>query len=399
MLDYEDWLYGIPPFGPDGFAGQIRAIRTRIEANPAAAAVSDEEAALFFGAAWVLASSPSTADYIARKFEISANLRTRRGRQGVILESLHMWRNEDGRRWLILIQEGVQTKGIGDAMTCGDRISLYMLQQAYKQGLCIMWIVRILQMTGRAGEIPDFLAYLGAHAKEEYRLLLDAGRLMLRRIVYGDPDSGVEAAPRPEQRQKALSRRLQGHDRELKALQADLRQAQEKRRQWQREAQAAEADARSLADRAAEEVAAAEAVQELSARQQRELEEAEARHQARVHDMQLQLARVRSEFAEALAQRGATSGVAPLRGLTVAVEGDEANREGYRALVESAGGRLTATGGADLRVAMGAKSSAPDSPGVFRTEEAGLAAFERVLRWRILPTLRQRVLGGKPMHK
>jgi len=140
---------------------------------------------------------------------------------------------------------------------------------------------------------------------------------------------------------------------------------------------------------------------------------AAARHKAERADLLAQIEFAHADFSAALAIRNEWMPSTLLQGKTVAVVGDEERAEGYRMLIEGAGGRFAyasavqrlqrisgAVGTADAVILLtgGAKHAAeaklrrslgPDTLYI-RCARMGLGAFERTLRTEVIPRLATR---------
>ena len=358
----------------------------QVKADPEAAAIADADAEDFFAVAWGLwVLSASDVRLMAKAFGLHMSHKGPKAQRYVVTNALRRWRNPRVSKFLLDLVRNMSYGTLPAANDAGDRIGFDDLTSAYDKQTNIVWLVHFMRNLDAGDAVEGFLRHLGKGAQREYAFWLNVGRLTLRRFADG---RNTEPAPRKAGNEyHRLASRLKAQESQSRALRADAERLTRSRRDLARAARRSESELAELLERARAEVSAAsEDLRRRQEAQARERAEVAARHAARVEALQRQLAAARREFAAALAERGAASGMLPLLGHRVAVLGDDTNSEGYRLLVESAGGRLVESA-AGLTVQMRAGGEQETPPGAFCSPGGGLAEFERLLRSQILPAL------------
>ena len=268
-------------------------------------------------------------------------------------------------------------------------LSVEELFEAYNSEFGLPLIIQYLRAAEREQEIETFMEMLPDWGRDLRELWANMGRLMLRRFVLGDSAAAIRELQARQSSKREAERRLKRKHAQARALSMDKAQLQAHQRDLKQLLKRTRNEAEALVIQARDEVAAAkEALAERVNAHARELDEQADQHQARMTHLRERLAAGRTQFAAALATWQTAAGTAPFTGHTISVDGDDRNREGHKRLIESAGGRMVQEAGS-LQVKMNAGEGKQSTPGLFHTEESGLAAFERLLWRRMLPSLFQ----------
>ncbi|HEY3368688.1 MAG TPA: DUF2325 domain-containing protein [Symbiobacteriaceae bacterium] len=261
---------------------------------------------------------------------------------------------------------------------------------------------------GHFHRLPEVMTGWSPEERKHREAWYRYGQALMQRLLHQPPIIWQKCG---FQKRRRLIQCIRRRDLQLQSMRRSLYQVGRERkvlisRVWQ-----AEREAAAEMDRLAAELK----------RLQQELAEAEVRHAetaaaaadrwcAEVDAAQREVEALTRDFAEALAERSAWAPDTPLTGLAVTVVGDDARADGYRTLIEAAGGRFThvsaveklnrvpeAVAGADIVILMTdvAKHAAEHrlrkaaGPGalILRCPKAGLASFDRVVRSEVLPRI------------
>lgn len=265
-----------------------------------------------------------------------------------------------------------------------------------------------LCVLNRPDLIEPYKAALSPERMDWYRANLAYGRYLMLRHVYECKGLGqlfglaeqqkiVQRIARRELKLQSMRRSLYSLGQERKALTTSLRQTDQASRE-----ELAALIARL--DRAQVSLAAAEGDHAAAVALRTD------EYQRRMATLEHEIAATQADFAAALVERSRWMPVDLLGGLKVAIVGDTGREGSYRALVESAGGRLLqvsaleklsripeAVATADVIILMTAiakhqaehrlRKAAPPSALILRCPKAGLGALERTLRTEVLPRI------------
>lgn len=384
-----DWLFQWPEHNGT-WRGLCDAVEAELGNHPDAAALSDDEAEQFVAVAWaLLKAGPVAVAQICHMVGVVPLHGTQRSVRRNIVAVLRTWPAQRHRELLVKLPRFLGIGRLREIVRRPERYSWQMLADAWVDGDSIVWITQVMRATGHQEEIPAFLEQFGDRATLERRALVASGKLIMKRVVWQGRATAQAQAERQAQQSRFLRQRLRQQESALKSLESDLAQVAQRRDALRQAAQNAQANARALLEQARAEAAAAEA--ELAQRQAahaREITSLVGRCESRIQELSQRLTDLRLEQAAALRERG-RNGMGPLTGLTFSVTGLEADPQGCRALIESAGGRVVKEG-AQVQIAVGSAGEGP-----FDTRETGLAGLERVIRSQVAPRLLELRAGRK----
>lgn len=354
-------------------------------------AISEEEATAFFACAYALRYTSSwILRMLIKSYDLRINPSHPKAAQLMATALMRRWSNPETRQWLVGFISHTRFSHHPKHLT-GDNpeVTLDELVTAYDARLPLLWICQMLRHQGRVEEIPQLLAQIEVEDGPEgiYDFWLGVARLTMRRVLDKRVPAGFSPSLEKREDRHTLKQKLKRKESMTRSVEQEMTTVLRSHTQAQDQAQQTEQEAEELLTTAQSEVAAAAA--ELDRRREahlREIQELTARHTGQVEKLQRELASTRREFARALAERGARSGVAPLLGCSVAVRGDHQHAEAYHLLIESVGGRPT-EGAADITIVMNTASAGAPGEAVFSTAGSGLAEFERVLHRQVLPYL------------
>jgi ribonuclease HI len=335
-----------------------------LAADPAAAAISDDEAEAFFAAAFVVRYSVSSeSNLIWRAFGVHTSHSGEKARRRAAIMVLRKWKDPKVRERLLWLVPNMSFNQFPDVATHPDVWTDEYFQDAYALDMNIIWLVRVRRALGMAESLSEWLQSLDEFAERRYRFYLNVARCMLRRIVYHDPALEERQAETAVAAQATLTQELREKDRLSGVLRRDVRSLEQDRKRLREQARRAELKARAVLTEARGEVAAARRVlTERQAAQERELAEQARRFEAELSRLRAQAAAARADFVHSLSDLAAHRHDV-LSGRAVTVVGREADREVHRLQVESLGGILALEGG-----------------DVVLSAESGFAALERSLR-------------------
>ncbi len=344
------------------FYDQIETASVMRDADPLARAVSDDEAERFFCVALLLyLLHGPTFNNLCRGFHIPVPKQTEMGRKHAAYQILKNWRHAHTRERLDWLVANSSLGMVPDAGLNGDKLTPWLLAEAYDRGENVVWLVRMLRLTGQEDLVDDFLEIVDDWALITYRFYLDVGRLLLSRLVLQPEAKRAPTTPVDSQ----LHKRLSTQAAQAQSLERDVAGLKQERRDLA-------ALARLVDDRLMQQVeqmrrtvaTAREDVARRRADHQRELQQVERNHREAVGRLQGDLAASFEQLRTALSDRERHITARPLAGLTIAVDGDSGRTEGYRLLAESLGARLVG----------------PGAPARLTLADAGLPAFEKALR-------------------
>lgn len=373
------WLFQIPE-AP--FEETQAIIEARIQADPGAQAISDEEAENFMATAIALAySPPHLFEIMAKTFGRVGRATNKSFRRQTTLQILRSWRNPRLQKPLLLTRAVMQFDNLPAGHEGPERVTLDVLVQGYNRRQNVIWLCNLLRQTGQADQIPAFLDRLDdldEYAPAIYRTHLHVGRLMLRRIV--DRVNTQKA-----QTDSSQHVRVQLKERRLHALLAEEEMEEKRSRlaRQERQRKAKEAALSAYLDGVRQEVAAAEdRLAETVKRQEEEITTLQEEHQRRLSEIDAEIAVGETLFAQRLA---ALTAAWPLADLRVWLEGECGEAE--RLQIETLGGRLLPSPSEHAQLTLHLGQLGEDRPieGIFRTAEKGPVALERLLHRRVLP--------------
>lgn len=339
----QDWLFALPRAD---FDDQEQILAQWLAADPAAAAISDQEAETFVAAGLLLRfmnRNLAARLWVALGVKVSHS-GEKAWRRAVIM-ALRRWTEPKSRDLLTRL---IPNTGFGpypDPAEQGARWTEEFFAEAYAGGLHIIWLAQIRRYLGRDENLSEWMQGLGPNAERFYRLWLDIGRLTLRRVVYPQEEAAPKRQAVPTEPTE-LAVKLQKKDRLSGALRQDLRRLEQDRKRLKQEVRGAERNARALLAQAQGEVAAARrALKERQAAQERELVDQARQFETERTHLHERIAAARADFVRTLSDMATHSHFDVLQGRTVTVAGSEGDWEPYRLLVESIGGRLVPAGG------------------------------------------------------
>lgn len=363
---------------------QLEILEEQVAADPWAAGVPDLEAEAFCVVGHSLQIMPLRGvTTVAHKCGLKLPVREEHHRRPAIRAILRLWRRPTERNYLKKIPQlgafgGLQPLEVAPAQITPERIET----EWRSRRIITVTAVYLLRLAGWAEQIPAWLERLGPGAQSSYRSSLLASKLLMSELVRDSSEAPARKGP-----DQSLARQAKRQQQQAATLEQDYHQTLERQTAAQRQRRQIRQEAEALLQRARAEVAAAEqALARRLAAQEREREEKARKEQTLLDHLRQEIARTRQAFAMVLAQRTARVGVAPLKGRTLSVSCPRGEQEGYRLLVESAGGQLVERGG-DLRIELGTPAPGEPEAGLFRSPESGLAAFERVLGRQVIPAL------------
>jgi ribonuclease HI/pyruvate/2-oxoglutarate dehydrogenase complex dihydrolipoamide acyltransferase (E2) component len=359
-----DWLFGVPRADLDS---QERVAAEQLAADPAAAAIPDDEAELFFCAAYVVSNLPAhTTEELARAFGVRLSHAGPKGHRRAVLQTLRLWGKPKVRNFLINLVPNVFMGPYPDVNERGHLWTEELFAEAFHGGWNIVWLVHVRRLLGKADTLTEWMSSLHEVAPAHFQLSLNYSRLTLRRLVYPEAEaeraqqqSAAAAAP------AATLAELRVKDRQTGTLRQDLRRLEQDRKRLKERARRAELEARAMLSQARGEVEAArKSLRALRAAQERELADQDRRFKAQVASLREQLAAVTAAFAQSLSHALDRASAPIMQGRTVTVAGGRPEEaEIHRLLVESLGALLVPEGGDVTLQAAGS-----------------FAAFERQLR-------------------
>lgn len=334
----QDWLFALPKADVDT---QREVVREWLAADPAAAAISDEEAEQFFVFAFLLwrMRMPQFTK-ICKAAGVRHSPSGPKGMRKATLLLLRKWPDPKHRD---LFQWTMANSGFGpfpDPVQGRQKWTEPLFVRAFSAGANIAWLVNVRRQLGLAENLSEWLQSLAPWAERLYRLQLDVGRLTLRRIVY--PDIAVTAAHQ-EAAPAVLASELREKDHLSGALRHDVRRAEQDRKRLKERARQAEREARTvLAQARGEVIAARKALADRLVQHRQELAEQARRFEVELDIIRKRLEGARLDFSRSL---GELIRCDMLHGRTVSVDGPAADQAIYRQLVESLGGKLVPEGG------------------------------------------------------
>ncbi|MFZ5817306.1 MAG: hypothetical protein ACOY93_18745 [Bacillota bacterium] len=334
-----DWLFGYPhvPWG------ELEDwVADRLEADPEARAISDDEAEAFFCAAYILrAMPPAFRATLCRGFGVRYSGTGPKTVRFTTLGLLRKWKEERLRNVLLDLLPNASFEKIPIP---ADRPELWTdeyMRELYHRRLNIVWLVRVRRYLGRTEDLDQFLDSVAEWAADEYNTWLDVSRLNLRRLVYGERQPAAEAAaaaaPAPVSWEE-----LQERDREAGTLRQEVRRMERGRKELKRRARQAEQRARAMLSQARGEVEAVRrAIEERAAAHQQERAALLQRFEQERHLLRLQREAIREAFLKELAEIPRSK---VLAGHRIRVT-DPEEEELCRLLVESLGATYQPEGG------------------------------------------------------
>lgn len=371
-----NWLFQIPE--APSFEDQKRILASRLEADPGARAISDEEAETFLASAHALVfSPPNVLATFAKLFGMPGRVTTESFKRHLILVVLRSWRETRTKEVLLVVRTSIYYRDLGAANDKFARLELEDLVGAYYRKHNLIWLIHLLRLTNRADLIPHFLDRLDEFARDYYPMMLDVGRLMIRRIVDRvSPPAERSGANQPGTSLKAKLREQAHSTSQAKRELERQRQVNARQERWRK---AKEAALQAYVESVRQEVAVL-AAQLVETERVHADEEAALweRHRLRLAGLAAEESEAEAAFAQALT---AETIALPLANLRVALRGAWSTAE--RHLIESAGGQLV-NERPDLILALGEQGEDRPASGHFFTPETGPAALERLLHRRIL---------------
>jgi hypothetical protein len=268
--------------------------------------------------------------------------------------------------------------------------------------------VAVLHDLGRADLVPAFNAALNAERRAYFQANLAYGRYLMLKYCHGLP--GHEKQPTASE-QRQIIQRIHKRELQLQTMRRNLYTlSQERKSLTARLRETDHASRAELTRLLAELVRLQQALAEAEREHAVALAARTEAYQNRLATLEAALAPIQQDFTAALAERNRWAPATMLAGLTVAIIGDDGRADGYRTLVESAGGRLIhvsalekfsripeAIATADVVIVMTAiakhqaehrlRKAARPGAIVLRCAKAGLGALERLLQVDLLPRL------------
>lgn len=353
-----DWLLGLPKAS---WAEQKQWVAERLAEDPAAAAISDEQAELFFAAAHMVRFMGfGTRAAVARALGVRLHGGGEKSVRMSTVAMLRRWKDRTARNLMIMMITNCAFPNWPDPVTHPDFWTEEAFDSAFHHGVNIVWLVRLRRHLGMADNLSEWFASLADWAEDEYRIWLDTGRLTMRRLVYPDQAAPVRQTAAALQTTMA---ELREKDQLTGGLRSDMRRLERDRKTLKQRTREAALKAKASLSQARGDVTAAR--RSLSERPRAQREELEAQARRFEHDLRLLrqlLDSARQEFARALTE-ATGPGRAVLEGRRITVTDCQGQEESCRLLVESIGARWV-----------------PDGGEVVLSAAGGLVALERSLR-------------------
>ncbi|MFZ5825872.1 MAG: hypothetical protein ACOY94_16365 [Bacillota bacterium] len=336
-----DWLLGLPRAT---WAEQEAWIAERFAADPAATAISDEEAEGFFAVTYLLRfMAPEMRARMWRAFGVKVSGSGPKAIRMGVIAILRKWKEPKLRQLLLRLIPNCGFPKWPDPAMNPKVWTDEMFQKAFDEQVNIVWLVQVRRHLGEIGDLSEWLNSVAPDAERVYWFWLNVSRLTLRRIVYPQevPNNSVAAAVQVD------AEELRARNQQTGALRQDLRRLEQDRKQLRAKAHRAEQRAKEILSQARGEVAAARrALKERRTAHEQELAAQARRFEQEIKVEHIRLAGAREQYLRELAEITPGRGWKLLRGRSIAVSDcPEGTEEAYRALIESLGGRFVIEGG------------------------------------------------------
>lgn len=343
-----DWLL-VDPQAPT-WPERVQKAQEMVAADPVAAAIAEDEAALFY----MLADMVRFADrdhqvrwirYFGVRLDSASEPDVRRG----LRTMLRLWRQESRREQFIRWERANSYDGYKNASAGLEYWTAERFTEALADlGINPLWVCIVARDLGILTDATAFLEAHGAAKRvDEYRYWCDVGRLTMRKLLYPAPDDAParhETAAAAAPATAELLSDLAAKERTASALRQSVRRLERDRKLLKEQNRRLTKAQRAEVSRAQGEVAVAEReLREFQAAHAAAMTERERQFEREKTAVEKQITEVRAAFARMLKEQR----VAPvLAGRAVQVMGAKGDLTTVRAQVESLGARFVAPGAA-----------------------------------------------------
>lgn len=341
---------GLIPVPEGDFLTQERTVAELIAADPAAAAISDDEAGAFYAVALIVDNiDPRTDAEIWHRLGIPVYLGKKQSVQRAKVAALRRWKHPRGREILLSQFGDYALERCPCPATQPERWTDEYFGKAVAKEHDVAWLAQVRRYLGREETVAEWVATLREEYQRQYRIRVNLGRLSLRKLVYTDPEPArfKQDAAAAEQAQLGprgdLSAELHAKNRMSVSMRQDVRRLERDRKRLREQTRHAQREAVASLSQARGEVAAARrALEARRAEQERELAAQARRFAAEFALLQGRIVAARADFIRSLAHLPASARLNVLKGRTFSVAGKGPDRQACRLLVESFGGSVCA---------------------------------------------------------